>query len=118
MNQTQIKYARERAAAIHKRRSADLQAEHTIAPVTMTVDEKLKAIKSGAFSIVPPKDRQSGYNSGWSTHVIFRDEVKGGLSPSFGKAKAKLDAAFTKLNDELVLGDNEMALKLLEAFDV
>lgn len=115
MNQTQVKYARERAASIYKRRCADLTKKHTVEAVILTTDEKLKALKAGAFTVKPAKDRRSNYS--WSENVIFAGEIKGGLDDKYEMAKAQLDAAFTRLNDELVLGDNEQALRLLEAFD-
>lgn len=119
MNQTQIKYARERANAIYTRKQNDLRKLYTTEAKLLSTDEKLKALKAGAFTIVPQKDRNdSGFRRSWDNFVLFTDEIKGGLNTdAFEKAKAKLDADFTRINDELVLGDNEQALKLLEAFD-
>lgn len=119
MNQTQIKYARERAAVIRKRREEALREKHTVTPKLLTDDEKLKALKTGAFTITPLKDRQTGnFRNSWINYVNFTGEVKGGLDlKAFNAEFEKLDAAYRKLIDELVLGDNEQALALLRAFE-
>jgi hypothetical protein len=117
VNQSQIRYSRERAKAIFERRERQLREAHTVEPKLLTTEQKLKSLKAGQFSV--SRTPYGGtYNPSWYQFVVFPDEIKGGLNqPAFDKAKAALDAAYTKLNDELVLGDNELALKLLADFD-
>lgn len=116
MNQAQLKYARERASTIYKKRVSDLRTAHTVEAKTLTNDEKLKALKAGRFSV--PRKASSTHLSWWHNDITFTDEVKGGLnSDTFDPAKAKIDTAYEKLIDELVLGDNEQALALLKAFE-
>jgi len=119
MNQSQLKYARERAKKLYDKRVKDLTAAHTTEAVPMSDDDKLKALKAGAFRIVPAKDRpENGWRSSWANNVIFPGEVKGGLNTkTFAPAKDQLDKDYTALLDELVLGDNEQALALLRAFE-
>lgn len=116
MNQTQIKYAQERAKAIHAKRNTALREEHSITAVRLTTDQKYAALKAGEFSILPKGKRYGG--SHWHHDIVFNNEIIGGLNhATYDPAKATLDATFTKLNDELVLGDNELALALLQAFE-
>lgn len=116
MNQTQVRYARERAKDIFTRRRDALRDKHTTQPVRLSSNDKLKALKSGEFTIIPSTQRNRYDN--WSNSVVFNGEVNGGLNAdAYNREYVKLEAEFTKLNDTLVLGDNEEALRLLEVFD-
>lgn len=113
MNQTQLKYARERASSIRKRREEVLKDKHTTPSIKLSTDDKLKALKAGAFKVSKATPASLWYNS-----VTFTDEVVGGLNQkAFDAEKAALDVAYNRLIDELVLGDHEEALRLLRAFE-
>jgi hypothetical protein len=113
VNQSQIKYARERAGTLRNGREKTLREKHTTPSVSLSCEEKLKALKDGRFKVV-----KVASNDWWHKGVNFTDEVKGGLNQkAFDKDLAELNASYTKLIDELVLGDNEEALRLLKAFE-
>jgi hypothetical protein len=113
MNQTQVKYARARAEATFKARTAAIKAKHTTPAITLTKAEKLEALRTGQFTIDPDQSRYS-----WADAVVFtaaRDETID--QAALDAEQALLAAAYRKLEDELVLGDNEQALALLRAFE-
>jgi hypothetical protein len=115
MNQSQIKYARERATAIHTKRTNGLQAQFTTPALRLSTEEKLAALKAGAFRTDP---KAEDIRFGWDRGVIFKAE-KAAKYDKDGHvaAKAALDATFAKLMDELILGDNEAALAMLRDFE-
>lgn len=115
MNQVQLKYARERAHDIYQRRCAVIRTKYTEPEVVLTPTQKVKAPKDGKFKI---KDTVSTYSHYLEDYVILegaksltRDEVK------IKAETAVLDKEYRKVTDELVLGDQEEALKLIKAFD-
>jgi hypothetical protein len=113
MNQTQVKYARARAEALFKTRTAAIKAKHTTPAVKLTQAEKFDALRAGQFTIAPENSRY-----GWSDCVVFtaaRDETVD--QDAIDREQAALAAAYRTLEDELVLGDNEQALALLRAFE-
>ena len=116
MNQTQIKYARERAANVLSARKKALTAAHTTPAVALTGAERLQAIKDGAVKL--DFKGVSDNNHWWHSAVSFTAErpVKVNTK-ALNAATATLQATYDKLIDELVLGDNEAALALLRAFE-
>jgi hypothetical protein len=108
MNQTQLKYARERAAAIKRRREEKLTALRNDA--TLDNDARAKALKEGRFEV-----RGKGYN--WYDRVVFLDAPKGMSDKEYSEAHTKLREEYDRLIDELVLGDQDEALKMLRAFE-
>lgn len=108
MNQTQLKYARERAASIKRRREEKLNESYNGSK--MTNDKKAEAVKSGRFEVIG-----AGYH--WYDRIVFLDDVRGMTEDAYKKAFGDLKVEYDKLIDELVLGDNEQALALLKAFE-
>lgn len=113
MMSKQIDYVMKRANDILKRRTAELNREFGVKAVVLDRKETLAALRAGRFVINPTED--SSYYL--SAYIRLTDEVKAGFKPGHDKAKAKLDAAFARLCDELVLGDESEALKLLRKFE-
>lgn len=116
MNQTQLKYARDRATKILARRTETLKASFTVPAVKLSCLERLEALKAGKFKV---DTKKAGDNRvWWHSGVTFTAE----RAEKFDKkrhdaALAALNADYEKLIDELVLGDNEQALALLKAFE-
>jgi hypothetical protein len=115
MNQTQVKYARARAAAILTARKAAVTEKHTTPAVRLSNDQKRLAIDVGAFRW--NADKQEAHHN-WYSGIVFDVE-----RPAYVDQKAideehgQLIEAYRKLEDELVLGDNDAALALLRAFE-
>lgn len=116
MNQTQLKYATERAKAIYSARLGSLTFKHTVPRVKFSTKERLDAIAKGEFTLRPYD--LDHYHRGIDAYFVFdgeRDELvdRAGLDDALSSLKADFD----RLMDELVLGDNHTALALLEAFE-
>lgn len=111
MNQSQIKYARERAEKI-KRSLLSKNAEKFKAK-QLSDEERVKALKEGRFEVIAKKGSRLIYVS-----EVIRFE---GETPEDGKGREKgaaaIEAAYVKLMDELVLGDAEEALAQLRGFE-
>lgn len=116
MNQTQLKYARDRATKILARRKETLEASFTTPAVTLNCLERLEALKAGKFKVDTKK--ASDNRLWWHSGVTFTAErAKKFDKKGHDAALAALNADYEKLIDELVLGDNEQALALLKAFE-
>lgn len=115
MNQTQLKYARERAAKTFTARKAALEKKFTTPAVKLTSIEKLEALKAGKFKIDTKTDQ---LRYGWDHGVTFPAEKPRKFDQKgFDEALAALTERYDALVGELVLGDNEAALALLKAFE-
>lgn len=114
MNQSQLKYARERAEGIFKRAKENLKTKHTIPAFKLTREERLKALEYGHFKIDYTANRH------WfEENITFLCESDAEFNQAGHDADLKtLTDSYNKLLDELVLGDNQEALKLLQAFEV
>lgn len=114
MNQQQIKYARERIGEIYTKLKKKIAEDHTIEAVTLTLEEKIQAIKDGEFS-VPITDHKPYYNN--LNNLKFNKEAPRLMAEGFDKAIASLEVKRTKLLDDLMLGDAEDALNALSEFE-
>ncbi|WP_066803268.1 hypothetical protein [Sphingomonas asaccharolytica] len=115
MNQAQLKYARARAERVFRDRKDAIVAKHTTPAVRLSTGEQLDALRAGAFKI----DKKAGQlRYGWEYGVTFTAERDQKVNqPEIDRETAELTEAYRKLEDELVLGDNEQALVLLRAFE-
>lgn len=110
MNATQMKYAKERAKDLYYSRLAEIDNKYK--PESLGLDDYLEAIKSGDFTLKEPE----GYGKQlWFNWVSF-NRAPSPDKKAQDKEKEDLKAAYVRLIDELVLGDNEKALQLLKAF--
>ena len=117
MNQTQIKYARERAFKIYNQKSKEITEKHTTKAKTLSVDEKLDALLAGAFKV--NRERAKASHT-WHFAVDFGETFNTIDTESRDKELSKLTAFYTSLMDELILGDDAAAfsmLKELESFE-
>ena len=124
MNQTQVKYARQRAQEIYNTKKAEIEKEYNRQPKQMTVLEKVAALREGRFEIVEPTampyDLYTYRSVGVDMYIRYtavKDQPKPDLK-EMNERLAKLKSAYLSLTDELMLGDNQEALKLLKAFEV
>lgn len=116
MNQTQLKHALGRAAAILKLRTERLKVAHTVPAVKLSTQERLQALRDGAFTVVDvPPGSYRAYLSDFLAFNAERDEAFD--KDAHDAALAELTKAYNTLVDELVLGDNQTALVLLRAFE-
>jgi hypothetical protein len=115
MNQSQMKYARQRAEEIKTKKLQDISTKYTTPAVTLTTEQRIKALKAGEYTI-DNKQINSGYY--WYNAIKFNGDTPRTIdTEKAAKEHAKVKETFTKLMDELILGDNEEALRLLVAFE-
>ena len=112
MNHTQTKYALARAKSILRAKQEAITGTFRSAKVELTDEQRCKALKAGEFTM----RKSEGRYDYWHNRIVFYAEV---LPDTKGekKALATLAAAFTKLEDALVLGDSSEALVLLANFE-
>lgn len=136
MNQTQVKYARQRAQEIFNDKKAALKGKFSSPGKTLTLTQKLNALEAGEFTIVEPASAQNTANlssvylevysaypyrsnkSELEQRIRFNAET----APTYDtkaedEAHKALKSTYLALTDELMLGDNQEALKLLKAFE-
>ena len=113
MNQTQVKYAKTRLEELLKQKQASLKEKFTTKGVSLSPNEKVEALKKGRFSV---KDEQVR-NWNWyglidfgETHDVF-DNV------GYRDAEDVLLKKFRSIMDELIIGDNDIALVLIKEFE-
>ena len=112
MNQTKLKYVRERAQAIYNRKQEQVRDKYRADK--MTVEEKVEALQKGEFTIKVPEE---SYNrSSWVSYVEFNAEPRANKN-AMNDELEKLREQYIALKDELILGDEVEALKLLKAFE-
>lgn len=116
MNQTQVKYARQRAESLFADKQKKLEAKYRDPGVTLDINGKLDAIRNGEITIKKPADYQGAHQ--WSYQISFNAERPPVFDrDGYDEAIQELKTEFDSLMDELVLGDNAEALKLLKAFE-
>lgn len=118
MNQTQLKYVRQRAESIYSLRCKNLTNKFTQQSLTLKPEEIIEALQNGKF--VLKTEIQTRYNSGYlRDYITFPDECPQIIDlDGLAVPQKTLKDEYQKLLDELILGDNEQALALLKAFEV
>lgn len=123
MNQSQVKYARQRAQEIYNTKKTSIEKEYNKQPKQMSVADKLAALKAGNFEITEGVaqlyDPYTYMPSGVERFIRYttdKDQPKPDLK-EMNDRLTKLKTAYLALTDELMLGDNQEALKLLKAFE-
>ncbi len=112
MNQSQLKYARERAEKIKREKLAALANDPRFKGITMSTKERLRALQSGEFAVKP---KVSGPECYLGSFLTFNGETPADTKGKDREVQA-IEKAHAALLDKLYLGDAEEALALLEAF--
>lgn len=114
MNQTQSKYAQNRLIRLNNEKSAEITKKYTVPAVSLTVEEKIIAIKNGDYTVTP----QSGYREdSLDARLRFQGNKASYITDEGVQALKDLTKAYNTAMDELVLGDEVAALALLKAFE-
>ena len=107
MRQDQIKYARERLAAIYKERLNRLSS--LIKPAKhLSIQEMCDALENGAFTL----DRLASHIN----YAIKFNAATPEDRTEYQREIEKLRAKYEAICDELLLGDAEKALSLIKKF--
>ncbi|MNY38082.1 hypothetical protein D3C86_1726810 [compost metagenome] len=110
MNQTQIKYVRGRIEEIYAENQKKLATKYAGPRLSMSLQEKIEAIKESKFDIGQAKTLDS-----LLFHAL-KDEDAAARNEAHKKAQAELVLAKRALLDELLLGEAEQALEALSNF--
>ena len=122
MNQTQRNYAIEQLNGIRADRVRDFTQAHTVPGARLSQKEKVKALRKGEFKILPEADvGYSTYNEHHSFAladvVTFPGERKAVVNKKAVDAfTAKETKRYRGVVNEIMLGDSDVALKLIEAY--
>lgn len=115
MNSTKLAYVRNRALEIKKAKLAEITEKYRTPAKTLSGVAKIAALKSGEYTIDENRISDGYY---WYNAIKFNGEQIAALDVvKINKEKAVVETKFTKLMDELMLGDDEEAIKLLREFE-
>jgi hypothetical protein len=104
MNNSQIKYVKEKLAQILKDKVSAIADRYEVK--RMTVEEKLSALKAGEFLIKEPS--ASYYRDNWSSWVVFNEPK---VATKARDAEIELvNRRYTEVMDEIMLGEDAAAL--------
>ena len=116
MNQSQVKYVRQRAEQIYIEKQRTIRTEFTQPAVLLTGTQRIEALKSGRFEYKGNPDEGAPHQ--FFYNIRFIDETPQIITEGYQDALDELKINYTKLMDELILGDNEVALQLLKDFEL
>lgn len=114
MNQTQSKYAQNRLIRLNNDKAKQITEKYTVKAITLSAEEKIIAIKNNKFTL---KDSNGWHDNQLDNRLKFQDEKSSYISDAGIKALKDLTTAYNKAMDELVLGDEVVALALLRSFE-
>ena len=116
MNNVQTTYVKKRIEEIYQENRAKIKAKYVWVKPVLTVNEKLALIAAGKFKFREGvENNRSIYNNSLDNGLIFEETQNPNLKAE-AEAYAALNVERTRLLDELVLGDVEEALALLNNF--
>lgn len=114
MNQTQVKYARARLQNIKANKIREARDTFNTPAKILSLDEKIKLIRSGKAEKRPDAYRSRSLDSAFDWGELQQSEI---TTEKTKEVVAKLEEEFTKVEDQLVLGDCEEALQQLIALE-
>lgn len=122
MNQTQKNYIRKRVEGMLQTKISDARVKLTVKAERLTNRQRVRMIQDGEVKMKPKRelDNINGiYGANLDTVFDFsKYETKGGLdNTAYQAGIKKLRAKANSINDKVMLGDSEEALKLIEEFE-
>jgi len=116
MTQAQVKYARQRAEQVYADKKSTLRQEFQDKGVMLNIEDRLRAIVDGEFTVTETQEHEGAHS--WYYHIKFNAERNPVFdNDGYTAAEKELRTLFIKLTDELMLGDNQEALKLIKEFE-
>lgn len=112
MNSSQIKYARERIDQIARQKSQAIREKYAAAQ--LTTYQKLELLREGRFIVTVPEPDK--HINSFFDHVQFEGEIKRNREAEQAEQE-ELRRIVVRIKDELILGDNEEAMRLLKEFE-
>lgn len=115
MNNQQLKYAKDRIDSIYRHNCNKVRDHYREKSKVLSMDEKLKALSEGRFSIQQPhKDSAPYVYKVLENFIVYEGEENYEVEVS--KKMKELENERTRLLDELILGDEEKAFESIRAF--
>lgn len=115
-----MKYAKQRLNELYSSKKSSLKDKFSTVGVKLTQQQKVAALKAGEFTVTdePTSKKDSYYEPAWSAYIKFNAETPNqtdveGLKVVENELKSKYTAAM----DELMLGDNAEALRMIREFE-
>lgn len=117
MNQQQRKYARERVGVICAKKERELRKKHTTESVRLSRHERFKAFKNGDYTIKKGVSQEITSYTDVMDIVDFKGEKKEKVNETaLQKDLASVREQANNIVDQIMLGDAEEAMKLIEEF--
>jgi hypothetical protein len=119
MNQKQKEYAIERVTNIFSSKQQSIEAKYTVESKPISGNEMIDLVLKGKCPKRKNPDRPRYNNSVYLRDVFdfSKFEVVGGTDyKKAGKEIAPIRAEFQRIKDQIMLGDAEEAVKLIEKF--
>jgi len=117
MNQQQKAYAMARVSSILNKKGSELKARFTTKGKSLTFVEKCRLIRNGGAELLPDSQLSTWTDLKdaflWGQHEI-QDHFD---QSAYDSAIEPFQAEATRIQDQLMLGDAEEALKLIQAFE-
>lgn len=116
MNQKEKQYAMDRIDQIAAQKVKAIEAKYTKEGVSLTSVERLTAIKNGEFKVRPDINGVSAYTEAEDVFIFTAEKAPQRDDVKINAENAKVKAEATRIKDQLMLGDSEQALQLIEKF--
>ena len=116
MNQQQRKYALERVTTIKQQKIQGAKDKYITKGNRLSGTERLKALKAGEFTVNPKVRSITDYQDIHSVLIFDGESETVENTEALSKAKTTLESEANKVADQIMLGDAQAALRLIEAF--
>jgi len=117
MNQHQRKYAISRVSEIKNYKIKKLQEDCETKAVYLTEKERFEAFKKGQFKIRKDASKISNYTDVVSIVCFDAEKERTFDEAKFKKECSKIEKEASRVSDEIMLGDAQEAMRLLEKFE-
>ena len=118
MNQTQKKYAMERLSEIRNKKFYKIDTKFGVPAVGLAWSEKIKLIRAGKVKLKGGKiQNYIAFCEGWNWGKYDKSTpAQAKKLKAKSAANQALATAYDKCRDEVMLGDEEKAVKLIQEF--
>ena len=117
MNQTQRKYALERITSLEAKKLQEVMEKHRTPAVTLTSKQRYIAFRKGEYKINPDAEHKiSGYTDVTDLIIFDAERPERIDTDSVEKQKAILREKSSRIRDQIMLGDAEEAMRLINQF--
>lgn len=117
MNQQQRKYALARVAEIKNYKIKKLQEDCETKAVYLSEKERFQAFQKGQFRIKKDISKISNYTDVVSVIAFDAEKERSFDDQKFKRESIKIEKEANKVSDEIMLGDAQEAMRLLEKFE-